>query len=89
MKNPFNELSTTILIQLYRASYCNNSDAVLNLSQLATSNGISYRVQNRVLALANQANHIEDIFNTVMGIVIQSDVEEDIFLNMTNPPKNL
>lgn len=54
-----------LLNDLYKASKTMNPEEVLRLSTLLTEQGTSYRLQNKVLQLANVSNCIDDSLNTI------------------------
>lgn len=70
------KLQTTILIQLLNASVCNRSGAIINLSNLATANGICNAVQNKVIALSKYYDSIDNVLTTIEGIIIESEIED-------------
>ena len=70
------KLQTTILIQLLNASVCNRAGAIINLSNLATANGICNAVQNKVIALSKYYDSIDNVLTTIEGIITENEIEQ-------------
>jgi hypothetical protein len=63
-----------LLKQLYTACRDKDAERTLLACESLTKAGISYRVQNRVLALAYSSNSIEGVVDSINSILVSEDL---------------